>query len=279
MMRALYKKHPPLNWPEFLYLFGICNNPDESPLKRDKAREELILSNMGLVMRRLGKYEETGIPIEDLLQVGYFPLAIALKKFNPGKGYTFSTYADFWIRQQFLNEIDEIGGLIRISHKTMEKYWAICRSRERLGISDKECPLSEESASKIREDLIATNLRLRTTYIIETDQLFRMKSWTSIDAEVDGLSLGGKLKSNDGLESRVGRESFMEQWLSVLEPDEREAVMRRYGINGHHEHMMKDIPASMGIGTKRLKALMKSALEKLGNAFQDCKPVYQLFFG
>ena len=114
------------------------------------ARERMIRSNLRLVINIAKRYGHLGIPLMDLIEEGNMGLMKAVEKFNPRKGYRFSTYAAWWIRQSITRSIAEQGKMIRVPVYINELMTKWKKVSERLSHKLRRLPTNEEVAKKMR---------------------------------------------------------------------------------------------------------------------------------
>lgn len=231
-----------------------------SPFSREgqAARQRLILSNLRLVVSIAIRYQGRGVPLPDLVQEGNLGLFRAVERFDPERGFRFSTYAIWWIRQAITRHLAERGRLVRLPVHLGDLLGQVSRATARLEQQLGREPTPEE---------IARTLELPTEDV--QNAIAHSAEPASLDAEVteNGGSLGD-LVGDDGtsVEERVEaheRQEWLDEALDQLEPRERAIVSRRFGLDGDKPETFAEIGRSVGLSKERVRQIQEEALRKL----------------
>jgi RNA polymerase primary sigma factor len=224
-----------------------------------EAKERLVNSNLRLVISNARKYQGHDLPLLDLIQEGILGLIRAAEKFDWRKGYKFSTYATFWIRQAIQRALDNRARTIRIPVHLGQRERKIARAQAELAAKLGRDPTDEE---------IAQAAELELADIQEAREAARVV--TSLDrpvGEEDETSLGALLPSGDrGPDEEVDislREDALRQALDRLPEREREVVKLRYGINGNDPTPLSETGRRLGISSDAVRKLERKALTEL----------------
>jgi RNA polymerase primary sigma factor len=221
-----------------------------------RARNALIEKNLKLVVSVAKKYRGCGLPFENLIQEGNMGLIKAVDKFDPDRGYRFSTYATWWIRQAVQRAVVNKGRTIRVPSYRAEMIRELTRVRSGMVADLRRKPTEEELALKLGWDIKEVRLTVNA-----------MADATSLDQMVGtegGSSLGDYIedeRASDNLDV-VAWEIELEQLRRALEdlPErERYVLVRRYGLDGSEPASLPKLAEKLGISRDRIRDLQKRA--------------------
>lgn len=224
------------------------------------AKHQLIEANMRLVINIARSYRNKSIPLEDLIQEGAIGLMQAAERFDPSKGYRFSTYATHWIRQAIGRAIDNKSKAIRLpAHvsQTLRRF-----EKERMRLSRE---LGREPSAEQVANAMGVSVR-KLQVVIQSSQDLLSLDMTVGDGQ--GTTLGGLLKdqgASDPETMMLSKEMVFELDRVLAELNEREQqVMRmRFKLDGSDAMLQEDIAKELKLSRERIRQIEVQAIKKL----------------
>jgi RNA polymerase primary sigma factor len=226
-----------------------------------QARQQMIRANLRLVVNIAKRYKHLGLPLMDMVEEGNVGLMRAVDKFNHRKGYRFSTYAGWWIKQSITRAISEQVKIIRTPAYLNELLIRWKKISERLSQKFKRKPTDEEVAKKMRLS------KARASQIV---------SWlaiqtASLDAPIgeDGSTQVSDLVEDETAKSPdadivklVIREN-VKNLLELMSPRERQILNMRFGLLDGERHTLAEVAKKVKVSRERVRQIEERALKKL----------------
>jgi RNA polymerase nonessential primary-like sigma factor len=232
----------------------------------DEARQTMIERNLRLVVSIAKNYLGRGLPLGDLIEEGNLGLMHATAKFEPERGFRFSTYASWWIRQSIERAIMQQARLVRLPVQVLRELNQVLKARRAL-----EAVHDAANSRVCSADLAAAVGRPAH----EVDALLKLAEQpASLDAAFDRHDDGGEHSLLDriaddeaadpmALTLGVEAERLLEQGLEALDPREREVLAGRYGLGDHEAETLEVLALRLDVTRERVRQIQQEALLKL----------------
>jgi len=251
---------PLLTAEEEVYFARRARSGDEA------ARKRMIESNLRLVVKISRRYMNRGLPLLDLVEEGNLGLIHAVKKFDPEKGFRFSTYATWWIRQSIERALMNQTRTIRLPIHVLKEINVYLRTARRLTQELHRDPTAEEIAAALEcePDEVSRALGLNERQVTSANVQGR-------DGERNLLDL---LPGAEGMEPANQAQlddvhMVLEHWLERLSDKQRAVVERRFGLHGCERLTLEQVGEEIGVTRERVRQIQLDALARLRSIMES----------
>lgn len=226
----------------------------------EASRKRMIVSNLRLVVKIARRYNNRGLALLDLIEEGNLGLIRAVEKFDPERGFRFSTYATWWIRQTIERAIMNQTRTIRLPIHVVKELNVYLRAARELAQKLDHEPTAEEIAESLDKPVqdVTKMLRLNERITSVDTPIGGENDKVLLDVIADDKGHGPEEDLQDSdIKLNIVR------WLEDLNPKQREVLARRFGLLGYEPSTLEDVGLEIGLTRERVRQIQVEALRRL----------------
>ncbi len=231
----------------------------------ETARQRMIESSLRLVVKISRRYINRGLLFLDLIEEGNLGLIHAAKKFDPERGFRFSTYATWWIRQNIERAIMNQSRTVRLPIHIIKDINACLRTARRMRQENSEEPTIAAVAARLERNVADVQ------HLMDLHQRVTLRAGPSDD---DGSAVVDLLPGRGDAEpfrraQKAAVNDIVDHWVCELGVKQREVVERRFGLHGRRRATLEQIGGEIGVTRERVRQIQLDALKNLRSMMES----------